>query len=206
MKTLLSAAAAITLVFGAATAAQAAIVIDFDEFTHTSTVKTVNSLNSKGFAISGDHEQANFGHWGSHVGHNADPGGATLSFWNGKVATVRRADGQFFSLDSVDVADNYNQGGSVEILFTFFDGVRTTTQSITTDRLKGLQTFDFNQERLEWFSFAPLGPGGQFDNIVLGDAITSAVPEPATWAMMILGLGGVGAVLRSRRREVLAGG
>jgi hypothetical protein len=28
------------------------------------------------------------------------------------------------------------------------------------------------------------------------------VPEPATWAMMILGFGGVGAVMRQRRRGV----
>jgi hypothetical protein len=30
------------------------------------------------------------------------------------------------------------------------------------------------------------------------------VPEPATWAMMILGMGGVGAALRSRRRRAVA--
>ncbi len=37
----------------------------------------------------------------------------------------------------------------------------------------------------------------------LGDPVltpTGGVPEPATWAMMILGLGGVGATLRRRRR------
>ncbi|HEX7947292.1 MAG TPA: PEPxxWA-CTERM sorting domain-containing protein, partial [Phenylobacterium sp.] len=28
---------------------------------------------------------------------------------------------------------------------------------------------------------------------------TGGVPEPATWAMMILGFGGIGAVLRRRR-------
>lgn len=32
----------------------------------------------------------------------------------------------------------------------------------------------------------------------------SAVPEPATWAMMLTGFGGLGAVMRKRRREGLA--
>lgn len=36
-----------------------------------------------------------------------------------------------------------------------------------------------------------------------GQALSfSATPEPATWAMMILGFGGTGAVLRRRRREM----
>jgi opacity protein-like surface antigen len=34
-------------------------------------------------------------------------------------------------------------------------------------------------------------------------AITGGVPEPATWAMMILGLGGVGVTLRSRRQRAV---
>ncbi len=37
----------------------------------------------------------------------------------------------------------------------------------------------------------------------LAFAVQNSVPEPATWAMMILGFGGIGAVLR-RRRKVLA--
>jgi hypothetical protein len=32
----------------------------------------------------------------------------------------------------------------------------------------------------------------------------NAVPEPGTWALMIMGFGGVGAMLRSRRRQGLA--
>ena len=35
-------------------------------------------------------------------------------------------------------------------------------------------------------------------------SISAAVPEPATWAMMIMGLAGVGAALRNRRKLVAA--
>ena len=34
--------------------------------------------------------------------------------------------------------------------------------------------------------------------------VTSAVPEPSTWAMMIVGFGAVGTMVRSRRRNALA--
>ena len=36
-----------------------------------------------------------------------------------------------------------------------------------------------------------------FDNLTIG----SAVPEPATWAMMIIGFGGVGSMVRANRRR-----
>jgi hypothetical protein len=38
---------------------------------------------------------------------------------------------------------------------------------------------------------------------VAGD-VTGGVPEPGTWALMILGFGGAGASLRMRRRTALA--
>jgi hypothetical protein len=38
----------------------------------------------------------------------------------------------------------------------------------------------------------------------IGATIQGGVPEPASWALMILGFGGVGAVLRTRRRPALA--
>ena len=41
--------------------------------------------------------------------------------------------------------------------------------------------------------------GAFFDNVSLVAAGTSAVPEPATWAMMIAGFGAVGASMRGRR-------
>lgn len=38
----------------------------------------------------------------------------------------------------------------------------------------------------------------------LQDRTIAPIPEPATWLMMILGFGGVGAMLRARRREIPA--
>jgi hypothetical protein len=38
-----------------------------------------------------------------------------------------------------------------------------------------------------------------------GVQILADVPEPASWALMILGVGGVGAILRRRRRDAPAG-
>jgi hypothetical protein len=40
--------------------------------------------------------------------------------------------------------------------------------------------------------------GNILDNVTL---ISGAVPEPATWAMLLLGFGGIGAMLRSSRRR-----
>ena len=39
--------------------------------------------------------------------------------------------------------------------------------------------------------------GGYVDNIT----ISSAVPEPATWAMMIIGFGAAGSMVRTARRQ-----
>jgi hypothetical protein len=45
-----------------------------------------------------------------------------------------------------------------------------------------------------------LGPTGSYS----GTLNVAAVPEPATWAMMLLGFGAMGLVIRRRRQPVLA--
>lgn len=53
--------------------------------------------------------------------------------------------------------------------------------------------------------YAALGRGVKFDNLLVTGAAPSAVPEPATWAMMIMGFGLAGTAIRSRRRSLALG-
>lgn len=49
------------------------------------------------------------------------------------------------------------------------------------------------------------GGGFEFDNLTVGQV--SAAPEPATWAMLLIGFGAIGAMMRSKRRlSVFAAG
>jgi hypothetical protein len=80
------------------------------------------------------------------------------------------------------------------------------------------QTIGFNFGPFDNFTFAytdaagnPFtgGPGTNVGLIEVIDNITfdvadRAVPEPATWAMMIMGFGGVGAIVRRRRNLAFA--
>ena len=50
------------------------------------------------------------------------------------------------------------------------------------------------------FAADVVSPGGFTGNVGGG----GAVPEPATWGLMLLGFGGMGAMLRNRRRQVAA--
>ena len=45
------------------------------------------------------------------------------------------------------------------------------------------------------------GGSGSYDGVISFSRLT-AVPEPAAWAMMIMGFGGVGGIVRARRRPV----
>ena len=60
-------------------------------------------------------------------------------------------------------------------------------------------------ERYEYYAWA--NTYGEFTNPVKWSVTTDylgAVPEPATWAMMIIGFGAVGSTVRKRRRDGLS--
>ncbi|MDN3275918.1 PEPxxWA-CTERM sorting domain-containing protein [Frankia sp. RB7] len=80
-----------------------------------------------------------------------------------------------------------------------------SSQSITLDPTDPLSTYSF------WFttsggklSFTDLSGGNPNVGNLLDNVSVSAVPEPSTWAMMILGFLGVGVLAYRRRSEVLA--
>jgi hypothetical protein len=56
----------------------------------------------------------------------------------------------------------------------------------------------------QFYDFYSTGTNGAAPgNVLLGGlALTPSVPEPGTWAMMILGFGAVGAAVRRRRKNV----
>jgi PEP-CTERM motif-containing protein len=58
--------------------------------------------------------------------------------------------------------------------------------------------FSFTTNTAGQLTFTENGPSNQQGNL-LDDVKLTAVPEPASWALMLVGFGGLGAVLRSRR-------
>lgn len=94
--------------------------------------------------------------------------------------------------------DAYNQvrfnyaGGGFDIL----DGTALAGGAFNGDQSVGRRmSYDFNGQKVTSVEFTSTGNSFEFDNLA------SAVPEPATWAMLIAGFMGVGAVLRRHRRR-----
>jgi hypothetical protein len=74
------------------------------------------------------------------------------------------------------------------------------------------QTFDVGNQRFGILAAAgetitsvqittPTGAFGAFTQLRITPAAVTAVPEPGTWAMMLVGFGAVGASMRRRRRN-----
>ena len=92
--------------------------------------------------------------------------------------------------------------------------VNNGEQTITADNTKLAMGFSAgkaitftalgNSATLTFFDATPKGAGGG-SNVILdavsvtGQAVVGGVPEPATWAMLMVGFGGVGVAARSRR-------
>ena len=95
--------------------------------------------------------------------------------------------------------DSYNNirfnflGGGHEDL----TGTQLAAGAFNGDQSVGRRmTYDFGGQRVTSVEFTSSSNSFEFDNIA-----TSAVPEPATWAMMIMGFGLAGSAMRQSRRK-----
>lgn len=178
-----------------------AATITFNELTTTNYFNPVNPLTSGGFLFSNSQNTNDaLGVWNTSGTDTADPGFAAVFVNYGfTTTTMTQVGGGAFDFTSIGLADVYDNGVASTIAFTFnyFAG-GNSTQSVTLDSLIGQQTFAFNQTALasvSWVTTAGDGGWNQFDNVVVNG---NQVPEPASLALMGLGL----AAFAARRRKV----
>ncbi|MEN2785620.1 PEPxxWA-CTERM sorting domain-containing protein [Sphingomonas qilianensis] len=122
--------------------------------------------------------------------------------------TVKSDDGAAFVFQSIDFSEYFDNGAynpfstNVNFSFVFQDGTLGTAARTFSTAGKFLPTtFAFDLAPVTSVSWTPVtGSGVQFDNIVLG--AVAAVPEPATWAMMLMGFGMIGGAARRRGKTV----
>jgi choice-of-anchor C domain-containing protein len=94
-------------------------------------------------------------------------------------------------LKSLDVT----LGSGAPTLFTYTTGTNTHT-----DMQYVLETYEFKANGATSLTFASADSGTPYGPVI-GDVIVSAVPEPATWSMLIFGIGAIGTMLRLGRRR-----
>ena len=111
--------------------------------------------------------------------------------------------GAAFSLSSIDVAASFgNLPANSLRIHGFLGGMLTS--SLTIGTLGNFQTVNTGSfANVDRVVFDGLGGQGGFelDNVVLNSAV-AAVPEPASWAMMLAGFGGIGFAMRRRKNGV----
>jgi PEP-CTERM motif len=86
---------------------------------------------------------------------------------------------------------------------TFF----TPVLSVPTQGFSGWRTatmFFTPTSATQTLQFLSIGTPGNLPPMGVLDGVSLTVPEPATWAMMLVGFGGIGAMIRRRRQTLVA--
>lgn len=135
-----------------------------------------------------------------------DPGFyPTFYDWgSGDVMLYRHSGVTTFTFDAqvnsigIDLMTIVNFGGDVEVSVDGESYVVSTANN-------PMRTFFglVSDKAFSSFTITSRGGMGLFDNLSFG-AFSSAVPEPSTWAMMIVGFAGVGGMVRRSRRQTRA--
>jgi hypothetical protein len=108
-------------------------------------------------------------------------------------------------VDAFIPGDVYTLSGDLSGVTTFYAGSASAVQA--TGSYGGYWTDDTYSKIALWlapgsYSFSITGDGAGGTPAGLAVRLDSAVPEPGSWLMMAGALGGVGIVMRRRRRHV----
>lgn len=120
---------------------------------------------------------------------------------SGGTATLKLSDLGSFAFNSVDFQLEYGSSATLSVT-GFLGAVSVFSENFATSN-SAYQTFASSNgaatiDRLVFSGQRDFGGGGSFDNVNLS-RIAAAVPEPSTWALMLLGFGFVGGAMRSTR-------
>lgn len=81
---------------------------------------------------------------------------------------------------------------------TLLSGPLTFTFNVTADTAGVWASYDNPDFKIDW-----VGTKNNYDLVSLAIPVNTGVPEPATWAMMLMGFGAVGYTMRRRRKTIL---
>lgn len=194
--------AAIAALTAATPGLSATQVIDFNGLAHegSGSVYQPSGLTQQGFKFTNSNSSSSaFLVLGKSDGRNGDPGGATLvANYASTTTRMERIDNAAFDLQSIKLGDYFNTGSALAVQFGFLDNSGVWSGLLfTLDDLPGLQTLTLNKTGLIAFEYAFLGSWGQVDDIVVGDS-TAPIPEPASWALLVIGFGAIGGAMRMK--------
>lgn len=210
---LASAALALVLVAGA-TAANAAITIsvlpgDLPLPAGQSVVVDFDNATAAGFTFTqGSNSFVRSGSLGLQDGVSAPPPGDTTNYetvTGGGYATLTSDAGMSSFSFYLGSPDDFNsvrfQGADFDVTLSG-SALFNPATAFNGDQGVGRRiSYDFGGAVVNSITFASTGNSFEFDNLAAG--VAGAVPEPATWAMMLVGFFGLGAALRAQGRRQL---
>jgi hypothetical protein len=109
---------------------------------------------------------------------------------------VTNVDGQNFTINNANLGSNgYIQTGTSGQLYSL-----TVNEAVPTGVPSGTDYLSVYTSSANVYS-TPYGSGVASVNFTINGPLVAAVPEPSTWAMMILGFCGVG-IMAHRRKSM----
>jgi hypothetical protein len=127
----------------------------------------------------------------------ADNGDITFTTAGAWTSPVTGVSGQ---IDGFSISGLSSYAGSDNRLYNTAPHVSYGGVSVATSA----DTYNFANVSGLIVTKASVNPGGTAQDLVAVNGAITAVPEPSTWAIMLVGFGGLGAAMRSRRRQFAA--